>query len=230
MDQRLTLIAEMVCPCKTIADIGTDHGFLICALVAGGKAERGIAADINPLPLEKARGEIARQGLNHRIETVLTDGLQGISLEADDGVVIAGMGGELIARILDNWWQCTALRHDYYLQPMTKPEKLREYLCKNGFQILEERCCIAVGRPYSVLHVVGGGEPHQPTPVEGYLGQIDPREGEAAQRYCSKLMERLQKRLRGIAGNSEQTGEARILQEVIEEISRRLGHAGSTDI
>lgn len=230
MDQRLTLIAEMVKPCNTIADIGTDHGFLVCALVAQGKARRGIAADINPLPLEKARREIARQGLCGSIETVLTDGLQGITLEADDGVVIAGMGGELIARILEDWWQCVAQRHDYYLQPMTKPEKLREYLYENGFHIMEEHCCIAAGRPYSVLHVRSGGEPRHPTPVERYLGQIDPQESEAAKGYCHKLLERLHKRLRGIVGDNEHAGEARQLQEVMKEISRRLEHEGSRDI
>ena len=66
LDPRLALIYRMVPPCRLAADVGTDHGYLICALVESGKARRGIAADIAPLPLEKARREAERRilGIN----------------------------------------------------------------------------------------------------------------------------------------------------------------------
>lgn len=230
MDQRLTLIQEMVRPCGTIADVGTDHGLLVCGLVSRGIAQRGIATDINPLPLEKARREIALQGLSDRIVTVLTDGLRGISLACNDGVVIAGMGGELIARILGDWWQCAAVSHDYYLQPMTKPERLRSYLYQSGFQILEEHCCIAGGRPYSVLHARFGGAPHLPSPTEQYLGRIDPGAGPAEAAYCHKLARQLEKRLDGIATNQAYRAEAAQLRQVVDEITRRLEHEGQADL
>lgn len=230
MDSRLTLIKEMVKPCGTVADIGTDHGYLVCALVACGTAQRGIAADINPMPLEKARGEITANGLDGRVTPLLTDGLGGITLEGGDAVVIAGMGGELIARILDGWWQVPAIRIDYYLQPMTKPEKLRDYLYRTGFDILEERCCVAAGRPYSVLHARYIGTPQPPTPTQLYLGKIDPRAGEGESRYCRKLRDRLLKRLGGIEGGGMHSAEAERLRELMEEIDRRLSSEGTTDI
>ena len=103
MDQRLTLIKEMARPCRCGADIGTDHGYLICSLVEEGIAQRGIAADINAMPLDKARQEVIRRGLEERIQLVLTDGLTGIDPEEVDEVFIAGMGGDLMAQILDRW-------------------------------------------------------------------------------------------------------------------------------
>ena len=62
MDPRLALLCKMAPPCYKAADIGTDHGYLICALVENGKAKRGIAADLKPQPLEKARREAERRG------------------------------------------------------------------------------------------------------------------------------------------------------------------------
>lgn len=230
MDRRLTLISEMVRPCGTVADIGTDHGFLVCALVAAGRAERGIAADINPLPLEKARGEIAANGLGERVLPLLTDGLAGILLSGGDAVIIAGMGGELIARILCDWQQHTDPGIDYYLQPMTKPEKLRDYLYKADFELLEERCCVAAGRPYSVMRVRYCGKPQQPSPTELYLGEIDPQADEAAQKYCHKLLGQLQKRLRGIEGDGEHPEEEQLLREVTREILGRMQNEGTADI
>ena len=103
MDQRLTLVKEMARPCRCGADIGTDHGYLICALVEENIAQTGIAADINPMPLDKARREVARRGLEGRVRLVLTDGLADISPQEVDQVFIAGMGGDLIAQILDRW-------------------------------------------------------------------------------------------------------------------------------
>ena len=76
LDPRLALIYQMVPPCRRAADVGTDHGYLICALVESGRAESGIAADIAPLPLDKARREAESRGLSHRVRLVLGDGLR----------------------------------------------------------------------------------------------------------------------------------------------------------
>ncbi|MEG1942457.1 MAG: class I SAM-dependent methyltransferase [Angelakisella sp.] len=226
MDNRLKLIKDMVEPCDTAADIGTDHGFLICALVAEGRARRGIAADINPLPLESARQEIARQGLSGKITTVLTDGLEGITLGRGDAVVIAGMGGELIARIVEDWAQHKNTQIDYYLQPMTKPERLRKYLYGSGFNILSERCCIAAGRPYSVMHVRYDGKARALTPWQLYLGWIDPLAGEAEVAYCRKLRAKLSTIVHGIADSGGQSNELDLLRGLIAELERKTENAG----
>lgn len=226
MDGRLRLIKDMVQPCNTAADIGTDHGYLICALVAEGRAKRGIAADINPLPLQKAAQEIETQGLSQKISTVLTNGLDGITLVGGDAVIIAGMGGELMARILEDWPLHKNAAIDYYLQPMTKPERLRKYLYGSGFNILTERCCIAAGRPYSVMHVRYDGLVRSLTPIKLYLGWIDPMAGEAEAAYCHKLCNKLSAMIYGMDCKAERRSETDTLRKLISEIERKTENAG----
>ena len=64
LDARLGTIAAMVPRCRAVADIGCDHGLLVAALLEGGRCDYGIAADINPMPLEKARQELTRRGID----------------------------------------------------------------------------------------------------------------------------------------------------------------------
>lgn len=188
-NNRLALIAQMVRPCPLAADIGADHGRLICQLVTNGTVQRGIAADINPMPLAKAQSLIAKLGLEDRIETACTDGLSGIP--PAQAVIIAGMGGELIARIIENWEHSRSGSTIFYLQPMTKAERLRGYLYTNGYSIVTENCCVDRGKPYSVMKVKYTGRPITPTPEQLWLGEIDPTAGEWERQYCERLLARL---------------------------------------
>ena len=158
LDARLGTIAAMVPRCRAVADIGCDHGLLVAALLEGGRCDYGIAADINPMPLEKARQELTRRGLLAQSECRLTNGLCGIAPVGVDAVVIAGMGGELIADIV-----ARALRRfsggppvRFVLQPMTAVSELRRYLWESGFTIADERYAVAAGKPYVILTAVYG--------------------------------------------------------------------------
>ena len=88
-----------------------------------------------------------------------SDGLEKIDF-ADD-VVIAGMGGELIARIISG---CRFLSGDtrFILQPMTKAEILRRELYRSGFEIIEERTAREGERLYTVMLVKFTGEKCDP--------------------------------------------------------------------
>jgi tRNA (adenine22-N1)-methyltransferase len=220
MDERLSLLAEMVQPCRLVADIGTDHGFLVCALVESGRAERGTAADINPQPLEKARTEIRLRGLQNQIETVLTDGLTAIDPQTPDAVVIAGMGGDLIARIIGSWAGSHRTNLRFYLQPMTKAERLRELLWNNGFEIEQERCCVAANRPYSVFQVCFTGNNTAFQEWELYLGRVQPQAGMAEQAYCRKILTQLTEKVEG-----HRMAASPLLPELealLEQVKRRI--------
>ena len=128
LDARLGTIAAMVPRCRAVADIGCDHGLLVAALLEGGRCDYGIAADINPMPLEKARQELTRRELLAQSECRLTNGLCGIAPVGVDAVVVAGMGGELIADILSRWDYTENPAITYLLQPMTRPVHLRRWL------------------------------------------------------------------------------------------------------
>lgn len=119
--------------CNLVADVGTDHGYLPIYLVNKGICQRAIAADVNEGPLSAARKNIAQTRVKDKIETVLSDGVKNI--DHADCVTIAGMGGELIASILD-------FRKDsmtrLVLQPQRAMSYLRKYLAQNGFEIKKE--------------------------------------------------------------------------------------------
>ena len=137
-----------------LADIGTDHGYLVIRLLQDGIVSGAVAADIRPGPLSRARENVREAGAEG-VSFRLCDGLAGISPEEADTIVIAGMGGETIAGILDRapW---TKMDKQLLLQPMSRAEILRKFLAENGYRILEERIVEDAGKLYSVLRAVGG--------------------------------------------------------------------------
>ena len=160
--------------CRTVADIGCDHGLLIAALLESGRCDYGIAADINARPLEKARRLLAERGLLAQSECRLTNGLCGIAPVGVDTVVIAGMGGELISEILSRWDYTENPSITYLLQPMTRPVHLRRWLYEHHFTLQEERCCRAAGRLYTVLRAQYTGCATAATPQALYFGAVSP--------------------------------------------------------
>jgi tRNA (adenine22-N1)-methyltransferase len=153
LDARLGAIKAMVRPGGVAADIGCDHGKLICSLAQSGSIERGYACDMNLGPLENARKTISKTGLEGKIETMLADGLNGLPYEEIDTFIIAGMGGELIADIMLSHPWVFDTRFDFILQPMTRAGVLRQRLQENGFSIEKERTVTIGHRVYTVMYV-----------------------------------------------------------------------------
>ena len=198
LDARLGTIAAMTPRCRAVADIGCDHGLLIAALLESGRCDYGIAADINPMPLEKARQELTRRGLLAQSECRLTNGLQGIAPIGVDAVVIAGMGGELISDILSLWDYTETPAITYLLQPMTRPVHLRQWLYQHCFTLQEERCCRAHGKLYTVLRVQYTGCSTEETPAALYYGALDFTGDPLAAEYREQVLGRLQRRITGL--------------------------------
>ena len=148
---RLRTIADMVPPADTLADIGCDHGYLIIYLVETGRIRRGIAADVRPGPLSRAESHIREAGLQDRIETRLSDGFCQFRPGEADSAVIAGMGGRLICRILEESREVTARLQSMVLSPHSEPETVRRVLCQMGFAIRDERFVQEDGKTYPVI-------------------------------------------------------------------------------
>ena len=139
MNKRLETIADMVQNGRGLIDVGTDHGYLPVWLARRGYTGFLFASDINAAPLASAR-KTAREALvEDRIEFLLSDGLDDCPPEKIDTIVIAGMGGDLICRILDRAEWCLNEAYTLILQPMTKAEVLRYWLVNNGFCLAEEK-------------------------------------------------------------------------------------------
>ena len=149
LDPRLRSIASLVRSGTRLADIGCDHA----SLTRDGKITGGIACDINEKPLERARAEIARQGLADKIECRLGDGFSVLLNEEADDIVIAGMGGELIASILERCPWTSFANKCFLLQPMSKVPFLRHWLCTNGFTISTEKASISGNHVYTAMQV-----------------------------------------------------------------------------
>lgn len=136
LDKRLKLCADMV-KGKRVCDVGTDHAYLIAELLTSGKCDTAVAADINEKPLASASSNLEKAGVIEKVTIVLSDGLRSVSKEGITDIVIAGMGGELIAKILS---ECTWLDGvNLVLQPMSKADVLLRYLWENGFEVLKRK-------------------------------------------------------------------------------------------
>lgn len=166
---RLRTVAHLVAPGAKLADIGTDHAYLPVRLLLDGTIKHAIAADLRRGPLARARETAAQYGVSDKISFRLCDGLTGIDKEEVDTVVIAGMGGETIAAILEAapW---TREETQLLLQPMTSFPDLREWLQKNGYQIERETIAREGERLYTVL-TVRGGQMDELAPAELWVGR-----------------------------------------------------------
>ncbi len=153
MTPRLCAIADSVPRCTAVADVGTDHGYIPIYLYLNNRIDRALAMDLRPGPLSRAEKNIELYGLSEHIKTRLSDGLCALSAGEVNTAVIAGMGGLLIAEILD----ASPVKLDcYILQPMTAVAELREYLANHGFCIINERLAQEENKLYTVLTVAHG--------------------------------------------------------------------------
>lgn len=199
LDSRLSLCASFVRQDSKLADIGTDHAYLPVWLCQNGVCKSAVAADINPEPLSRGQLTIAQAGLEDKVKTRLSDGLKSISADEADDIVIAGMGGELIAKIILDCEYSRDKSKRFILQPMTKSELLIERLCQNGFEILSQDCCVASNKCYTVLLVQYSGEKRACSEVYPYICELKPKENETHLRFIKAHIERLLKKANGDA-------------------------------
>lgn len=197
LDNRLALCAEFVRDGAKIADIGTDHAYLPVWLCRIGRCASAIAADINPLPLERGIETINNSGLADKIEARLSNGLDKISENEADDIIIAGMGGELISRIMESWEFSKNPSKHFILQPMTKSEELIKWLFENGYKILKRDCCVAADKCYTVILAEYCGQNQQKDETDFYLEGLDPANNPLHKKFIEGCVCRLKKKAKG---------------------------------
>jgi tRNA (adenine22-N1)-methyltransferase len=156
LSERLTHIAEQVKPGNTLADIGTDHGYLPIYLFQQGKIRRGIAMDVNTGPLQRAQAHITQEGLGDYIETRLGDGLEKLAVREADIVVIAGMGGGLTMDILSAGRQVVRGLEQLILEPQSQLADVRRFLREGDYLLEQEDLVLEDGKYYPILRVLPG--------------------------------------------------------------------------
>ena len=138
ISRRLKAVAALVSPGLVLADVGCDHGYIPIYLIQKGQIPRAIAMDINQGPLLRAREHIREWGLEAYIETRLSDGLKALEPGEAQCLVIAGMGGPLMERILTQGAPVLKDMKELILQPQSEIGHFRQFLAENGYRIIEE--------------------------------------------------------------------------------------------
>lgn len=157
LSKRLQTIADFVKKDAIVADIGTDHAHIPIYLIENKIISKAYACDINSGPLEKAKENIEYFWVKENIVLRLSNGLDKMSNDEVDTIIIAGMGGELIIDILERGRSFFDKKNTFILSPHTKIDEVRRYILKNGFEILREDMCIDEGKFYTVMEVIYTG-------------------------------------------------------------------------
>ena len=208
-DERMTLIYRLVRDGKNALDVGTDHAIIPIELVKSGRSPRAAVTDISRPSLEKGIRNIAAAGLSDKISAYCTDGTLGVPLDTVDDVIIAGMGGELIVKILSQDERLKSEKLRFILQPMTKPEETRRYLYENGFSVLSETKVISEGRVYAVISAEYSGMITEYSARDLLLGVTPSRDCYADRVFAERLLSSLTVRLSGL-NKAEEKDEALI--------------------
>ena len=172
LSQRLSSVASMVTAGNCLADVGTDHGYVPIYLYERNIIPRAIAMDVNKGPLERAALHIAESGMKEAIETRLSDGLTALKPGEADSVVIAGMGGPLIIRILSAHPEVTESLKELILQPQSEISEVRIWLYEQGYEIVEEHMVFEDGKYYPMFKAVKNPEAEKLTDLEYKYGKI----------------------------------------------------------
>ena len=197
LSPRLRAIADLVPSGARLADIGTDHAYLPASLLLSGQIQYAIASDVKEGPLLHGKETARKYGLNHKLIFRCCNGMEGIRLEDQiDTVVIAGMGGELIARILSDspWSRKTRL----LLQPMSAQPELRAWLNTNGYIIFQENLVREGDKLYVILAAESGADSPY-SMAELWAGRQSKSLMQSLRmEYLNDLIQRRQRALRGM--------------------------------
>ena len=216
IDKRLQAIAEFVTEGGLVVDVGADHGYLSIYLVESGRSKKALATDVREMPLQSAQENIAEHLLSEKIDTMLTDGLNGVDLQDMTDIVIAGMGGILISEILEA--RHPLVEKNLVLQPMTQAGHLRQWLCENGYDIIEEAPVFVGKKAYCVIHAKYDGVVRSCDELFRLIGRIPQSSDENVERYLSHMEQKLLKKAAGLQKSEKEPAELGKTLELVDKV------------
>jgi len=193
---RLQKIASLVPKNSVMADIGTDHAYIPAYCILNGICQKAFAMDVNSGPLSNAEETLTRYGISDKVELRLSNGLERLSPDEADTVVIAGMGGLLIKSILENGnlKDGTTL----ILQPMLAVKELRQYLYESEMAVDNEYLAKEDRKLYNII-VATVGKKSEYTREDIVIGRnIRENCPELAGQYKENNIARLNKIINGL--------------------------------
>ncbi|MBR5319156.1 MAG: SAM-dependent methyltransferase [Peptococcaceae bacterium] len=222
LSQRLQAIADMVPQGSSVADVGTDHGFLPCYLAQNRQAEKVIACDINAQPLALAQKNVTDYNVADIVSTRLGNGLSVIEPGEIDVVTIAGMGGALMLEILDAASDVVDRLQRIILQPNVGMEAVRIWAEKNRWHIVQEELIRENDRFSVIIAMEPGRSLNSMTPVELFLGpELLANQHPLLGLYISEEWDKTQKVLAQLAqsDSEESRHKEKMLQRKWEDIN-----------
>ncbi len=223
LGKRLLSASELVRQGAYLADIGTDHAYLPLFLLSAGKITHAVCADINKGPLDSARKNAEEAGLSDKLEFVLTNGAEGLSGKEITDYSVCGMGGELIADIIDRSPHLRDSSVRLILQPMSKQAELRKYLAANGFEVTREIYSHDAGKYYLCLSAQYTGEVRSITDIEAEVGLCNEKTPE----YLGYFEAKRRALLKSAGGKAKGGENAEPELLLLREINRILGKQGN---
>lgn len=155
LSERMEAVVKMVSSQSfVIADVGCDHAYVSIALIKRGLARRVIAMDVRSGPLMIAQKNIEACGEQAAIELRMGDGLERLQPGEADAIILAGMGGLLVKRILEQGMEILSFekkRPILILQPQSNLREVRIFLYQNAYHIVQETMVLEDGKYYTVI-------------------------------------------------------------------------------
>lgn len=191
ISERLLACAEYIHPGETVADVGCDHGYLGIHLLTNGIAKAIIASDINHGPLQAARHNAQKFGVQNNISFHLCPGVSDVPRDFDV-MVCAGMGADTMVSILEDAPWLKSDRYRLVLQCQSKTPLLRRYLSEKGWYIAEESVLKDGKFLYTVMEVVWAPDAPRLSVGQWYLSPaILENPGAEAKEYCQRIVDGL---------------------------------------
>ncbi len=216
LSPRLSAIAGMVREGSVVADVGTDHALLPVSLVRSGVCPRAAASDISCDAARRAEKNVREAGLADRISVHVRDGLNGYESGDADVLVISGMGGPLMIRILSENPDLTESFGEMILSPQSEIRQVRIWLRGNGYMLEDEAFVEDAGHGYTIMRTCRGEET---------LYGEDPVTRRAQEAYGPILLDNQDQNLRAYVQR-----ETARLDEALIQVSRAASGRGARRI
>lgn len=152
ISQRLEAVASYVPQGARLVDVGSDHAYLPLFLVEQGRIDFAIAGEVVQGPYQSALQNVEQAGQTDKIAVRLANGLAAVELtDQVSTVTIAGMGGRLIAEILEAGKDKLGSVERLVLQPNNREDDVRRWLVAHDFQLIAEEILEENDKIYEIL-------------------------------------------------------------------------------
>ncbi|MFJ7933636.1 tRNA (adenine(22)-N(1))-methyltransferase [Sporosarcina sp. NPDC096371] len=222
LSTRLATVASFVETGAVVADIGSDHAYLPCFLIHNGTVQKAIAGEVVKGPYDSAVRNVRREGLSSAVTVRLANGLFAIEeSDAVDTVTIAGMGGPLIANILESGKDRLQGVKRIIAQPNIYAKAIREWAVANDWTIRDEAILKEDGKIYEIIVLERGAAIYNE--LELLVGPI------LLQNKSAVFLEKWERELtewRRVLGSLEQAEQTDAIKERKQELLTHIDFVG----